>query len=80
MQWKARGYDDLTLRIEAKGGTARQPQWIKLEKPVKGGFFSRWSELKIEGENYQRFGELTSWRATLWSGTNQVAEQTSFLW
>lgn len=80
VQWKARGYDDLTLRIEARGGTARQPQAITLERKVKGRFFSRWTALKIEGEEYKRFGEMISWRASLWSGTNQVAEQKSFLW
>jgi hypothetical protein len=80
VQWRARGYEELTLRIEAKGGTAREPKYVVLDQPVEKGFFSQWTALKIQGEEYKRFGEIISWRATLWSGTNQVAEQKSFLW
>ena len=80
VNWKARGYNELKLRIEAKGGSPREPKLIILEEPVHPGFFSGWSKLKLNGERYATFGELISWRATLWQGTNQVAEQKSFLW
>jgi len=80
VNWKARGYDELKLRIEAKGGSPREPKLIVLEEPVRPGFFSGWSKMKITGDRFQTFGELISWRATLWNGTNQVAEQKSFLW
>ena len=52
-----------------------------LEEPVKpGGILSKWSLLKLTGEAYKDFGDLASWRATLWEGDQQVAEQRSFLW
>ena len=80
VEWKGRGYQALTLRIEAKGGHGSEPTKITLEQPVKPGFFSRWTSVPVLGTNYQALGELVSWRATLLDGTNVVAEQKSFLW
>ncbi len=78
VQWKARGFDALTLRIDAKGGKLTKP--ITLEQPVKPGIFRKWTSIPLGGTNYESFGELISWRATLLDGTNVVAEQKSFLW
>ena len=36
--------------------------------------------IKLEGEEYKKFGELVAWRVTLWDGDKQVGEQKSFLW
>ena len=83
VQWKAAyyEYDSLTLRIEAKGIKGRDPTTLTLEQPLKlGSRFSQWAALTLSGDEYQKFGELTAWRATLVSGTNVVAEQKSFLW
>jgi hypothetical protein len=83
VQWKAAyyQYDALTLRIEGKGMKGKEPTNFTLEKSVKlGSIFSKWTALTLAGEKYQSFGELISWRATLVSGTNVVAEQKSFLW
>ena len=80
IQWKAHGPESLKLRLEAKGGQGHKPSLITLEKEVSPGIFSRWTGLILAGDAYKDFGELISWRATLWSGTNQVAEQKSFLW
>jgi hypothetical protein len=49
--------------------------------PVKkNGLFSNWTDFKIEGEDFQKFGELAAWRVTLWEGEKQLAAQQSFLW
>ena len=80
VQWKARGYDTLTLRIDAKGLKGKEPTNEVLEGTVKSGAFSKWTGLTLTGERYQKFGDLVSWRATLLNGTNVVAEQKSFLW
>jgi hypothetical protein len=80
VNWKASGYDELKLRVEAKGGSPREPKTTVLEEVVRPGVFRSWSTLKLDGERYKIFGELISWRVTLWNGTNQVAEQKSFLW
>jgi hypothetical protein len=80
VNWIGRGFEELTLRVEAKGGTPRQPRTLVLEEKVHPGFFSKWSSLSITGEQYKAFGELISWRATLWYGTNQLSEEKSFLW
>lgn len=80
VNWIGRGFDELTLRVEAKGGTPRQPKTLVLEEKVRPGYFSKWSSFKIAGDEYKAFGELLSWRATLWYGTNQLSEQKSFLW
>lgn len=83
VQWKApyHAYDALTLRIEAKGAKGKEPKVVRLEQPVTPTtLFSKWTAVTLSGEEYQNFGELISWRATLLSGTNIVAEQKSFLW
>ncbi len=80
VEWKARGYETLMLRIEAKGGRGKEPTKITLEQAVKPGIFSKWTSVPLGGTNYETFGELISWRATLLNGTNVVAEQKSFLW
>jgi hypothetical protein len=80
VQWKARGHARLTLRIEAKGGQTNNIQPLTLEQTVRPGTFSKWTELTIAGEEFRKFGNLISWRATLLDGTNVVAEEKSFLW
>lgn len=80
VQWRARGHDELTLRVEARGIQARQLQKVTLEQSVRPGWFSKWTSLTIAGDEYKAFGDMTAWRATLWNGTNMVAEQRSFLW
>jgi len=80
VQWKARGYDALILRLEAKGMHASGPQIATAEQSVKPGFLSRWTPLTLDGEEFKRFGELVAWRAILLNGTNVVAEEKSFLW
>jgi hypothetical protein len=80
VQWRAAGMENLVLRVEARGMAGRVPQTRVVEEKVAAGRFSTWTALTIGGEDYKKFGELISWRATLWSGTNRVAEQDSFLW
>jgi len=80
VQWKARGHDALLLRIDATGMKGKEPTNTILEQPVKPGTFSKWTAVTLGGEEYKNFGELVSWRVTLLSGTNVVAEQKSFLW
>jgi len=80
VQWKARGYDALTLRLDLKGGRGKEPSQVTIEQPVEGRLFSRWTSIPLGGTNYETLGELVSWRARLLDGTNVVAEQRSFLW
>ncbi|MCX6905707.1 MAG: hypothetical protein NTW03_19945 [Verrucomicrobia bacterium] len=81
VQWKASGLKDISLRVEARGNLKGQAQAVVLEEPVKKkGLFGHWSSLCLKDEAYKKLGELTAWRATLWSGGHQVAEQKSYLW
>ena len=80
VNWVGRGFDELTLRVEARSGNVRQPKTFVLEEKVRPGVFSKWSALTIAGDEYKSFGEIIAWRATLWYGTNKLAEQVSFLW
>ena len=79
VQWKASYYPELILRVEAKGARGLGTL-ITLEQTIKPGLMSQWTALKLSGKEYESFGELISWRATLVQGTNIVAEQKSFLW
>ena len=85
VQWKVKGRPAtaLKLRLElrgvAKGGDL--PEEFLLEQRVEpGGFFSRWSGLAVSGEDYKNFGQVTSWRVSLWEGDQLLGEQKSFLW
>jgi hypothetical protein len=80
IQWKARGYDSLTLRIDLKGMNGTEPRSTNLQQRVSPGTFSKWTGLTLAGDDYKHFGDLISWRATLMDGTNVVAERKSFLW
>jgi hypothetical protein len=81
VQWSAPKSANLTLLIEMRGASGDAIRTEKLEMPVKKkGLFSSWSSVVLRGEAYKNFGELVAWRATLWDGNKQIAEQKSFLW
>ena len=85
IQWKTKGRPagQLKLKLElrgiAKGGDL--PNEFLLEQPVEpGGFFSRWTGLAVTGEEFKKFGQVTSWRVSLWENDQLLGEQKSFLW
>ncbi|MEO6183133.1 MAG: hypothetical protein ABIP71_08580 [Verrucomicrobiota bacterium] len=79
--WSAPRGKALVLRVELRGAKGDNLDTIKLDASVKKmGWFSRWSSLELRGEDYQKFGDLVAWRATLWDGEKQMAQQQSFLW
>ena len=82
VQWRARSANPtLKLRVELRGiATGNLPRQAALEMTVNPGGFSRWTRLTLAGDEFKNFGDLTSWRATLWDGDQMVAEQKSFLW
>ena len=83
VNWRGRGREpgDLKLRLELRGAHGQAPTSLTLEENVgSSGWFSKWATLRFTDEQWKAFGELTAWRATLWSGDKMVAEQKSFLW
>ena len=80
VQWKASFFRSLKLRVETRSGAGREPKTSVLEETAKPGVLSQWTSLTLAGDEYKKFGELISWRATLLDGTNVLAEQKSFLW
>ena len=83
--WRARSSTNgkLKLRAELRGiarGELPREATLESEVEVKASGTSRWSALKLEGENYKNLGEVTAWRVTLWDGEQLVGEQKSFLW
>lgn len=83
VQWSAShaGNKKLTLRLELRGvDTANLPKLKTLEAEVSPGFFSKWTQLTLGGEEYKKFGSVTAWRATLWDGDRLLGEDKSFLW
>jgi len=82
--WRVRGATNgkLKLRAELRGkATGQLPKETTLEAELSSrGVSSKWSALKLEGEAYQNFGEVTAWRVTLWDGEQLIGEQKSFLW
>jgi hypothetical protein len=83
VQYKAKGLDwtKTKLRAELRGLVTNKVETITLEVPVKkSGFFANWTDFKIRGDDFKKFGELVAWRVTLWEGDRQLSEQKSFLW
>jgi hypothetical protein len=81
--WRGRGKAKETARLQVElRGTAKGnlPSETKLETDVVITGTSHWASLKLDGENYKKFGEVTAWRVTLWSGDQLLGEQKSFLW
>lgn len=79
--WKAEKSPDLKLRVELRGvGQTNQPTVKTLEMPVHAGYFRKWTEFPLTGDDYKNVGNVVAWRVTLWDGDNQVGEQQSFLW
>ena len=81
IQWKGPRSTSLKVRVELRGAHEMTPTTAVLEETLgHGGLFSHWSELSLAGDDYKKFGDLVAWRATLWDGSQQVAERRSFLW
>jgi hypothetical protein len=81
VQWTAKHSKDLVLRVEMRGVRENSIRTEVLAVPVKKtGIFSKWTSVALRDSAYRGFGDLVAWRATLWDGNQQVAEQKSFLW
>ena len=81
VNWRGRGLGELKLRLELRGARGQGPTTVTLEETVgSSGWFPKWTTLRFTDAQWKAFGELTAWRATLWSGDKMVAEQKSFLW
>ena len=79
--WKAEKSPDLKLRVELRGvGQTNQPTVKTLEMLVHAGYFRKWTEFPLTGDDYKNVGNVVAWRVTLWDGDKQVGEQQSFLW
>ena len=81
VQWKVKAADwsQLRLRLEIRGSKEGKP--FVLDQPARRNhWYNRWSSLTLDGESYQKAGDVISWRATLWEGDKLLAEQKSFLW
>ncbi len=83
VQWKARKEPDeqLKVRLELRGVLKDgSPTVRNFEAPVTAGHFSHWTSFLLTGTNFDQFGNLAAWHATLWDGNRLLGEQQSFLW
>ena len=81
IQWKVKSVAgaQMKLRVEVRGSKEAKP--LVLEQPAeRNHWYNRWSSLRLDGESYQKVGEVIAWRATLWKGERLIAVQKSFLW
>ncbi|HEX5221132.1 MAG TPA: hypothetical protein VFZ59_16330 [Verrucomicrobiae bacterium] len=81
--WRGRGQpkQKARLRVEMRGSAkGNLPTEKTLETEVTLTGISKWVALKLDGEEYKKFGEVTAWRVTLWDGDQLLGEQKSFLW
>jgi hypothetical protein len=83
VQVKAHGASTapLKLRVELRGTVKGDlPPTAVLEKEIETSWLSHWTSLPLTGEVYQKMGNVTAWRVTLWEGDKLLSEQKSFLW
>ncbi len=81
VQWKSRATNQFLLRLELRGNKGNVGTTAVLDQPVRyTGFFSTWTRIRLDPTAHAKLGELSAWRATLWSGNQLVSEQKSFLW
>lgn len=73
--------ENMKLRVELRGVTETSlPKAKILEVNLAPGTSGAWTEVPFTGDEFKQFGSIIAWHTTLWSGTNMVGEQKSFLW
>jgi hypothetical protein len=81
VQWKGHRLEKGQIKLEVRGAKTPPRQVETFSNDLKsGGLFSRWSAVKVSGEDFKRVGSIIAWRISLWDGDQQLAEQKSFLW
>jgi hypothetical protein len=83
VQWKSGGLHSkkLQLRLELHTNKTGLLKSCQFEQEVTSRpRYNQWSTLTIKGQDYKNLGEVLAWRVTLWDGTQELAEQKSFLW
>jgi hypothetical protein len=83
VQWRASGVpeEELKLRVWIRTAKREPHQPLQFEAPIAGNRrWGGWSSVTLEGEEYQRAGEILAWRVVLYQGDVALAEQKSFLW
>lgn len=83
IQWKAltSSASAFRLKLELRTSQGDPGRRVVLEQTVKRrGWFSTWSSITLAGDDFKKAGAMVAWRATLWDGGRQIAEQKSFLW
>jgi hypothetical protein len=81
VQWKLNfsPTEPLKLRVELRG--SKGPNLIVLEGAIRPNhWYNRWNSLRLEGESYEKSGQIIAWQASLWAGGRLLAQQKSFLW
>jgi hypothetical protein len=82
IQWKAprkSGPYRLKLEVRAEKTGLTTPRVFEA-KAERKGVLATWSPILLDKKTYAEMGSVIAWRATLWDGDTQLAEQQSFLW
>jgi hypothetical protein len=84
VQWKSKGpvMKSLKLKVELRGSARGDlPTQLVLEQKLDpSGWLGSWTAVPFVGKECKAFGEVTSWRVTLWDGDQLLGQQKSFLW
>lgn len=83
VEWKAQGTvtNRLDIHVELRAvGPDGSPRLKTLMATVKPNWFWHWTTLTLANDEYQKFGNIVAWRASLWAGDHLISEQKSFLW
>jgi len=83
VQWKAKEIPQNRLKLRVFIRASKRDPWqtLQIEADVKGNCrLGGWSSVPMAGETYQNSGEVLAWKAVLYDGEQEIAEQKSFLW
>ena len=84
VQWKTKGviWGDLKLLVECRGvAQGNLPSQFVIERTVHPDWwFTTWTKVDVTGDPYNKLGEVTAWRVSLWQDNTLISEQKSFLW
>lgn len=77
--WRNRQEADVTFRLEYRQA-ALGNHVMAMERYYPAARGSHQSDFQVTGDNYQEFGQVTSWRALLIVDGRIVALKQSFMW
>ena len=82
IKWSGAGLDPKVtrLRLEVRGSKAGAEPIVIDHNATADILSTTWTPIFVPPADYEKLGQMESWRVSLWEGDRQVAGHQSFLW